>query len=517
MIGENFPYTNFHDMNTDWLIKIAKDFLDQYTHLQETITNGLQDLDDKTAAGLAGLQEKYEALDALLQAWYNEHSEDIANELASALADISTALDTALTNFSNEAAARAAEAIATVPGDYTDLTNKVNQLKNKLIEITQGTSNLLDVNGITIGINGSGNTGYSKRALSNIMHVGTYAKVKAINLPANLKYDIERYTTSDPATRVGSGSWVTNTNVQTYHADQEYIAILFGSVDNADLTPADFVGLKMQVNAGSITKYYEPFQYAVDDTVRCILTPMLTIDNPAGLFPVSKHEWEQGNINGSGEEIANDQRIRTKNYIEINNPISLKMINYNNDGFSIAFAEYDSEYTYIRTSTYNTDNPFEYSIAPNCKYIRILMMKQESGSNVEIYPEMLSDVAIKVFYPGESSMPANIKLMNYNIGRYSYGTSPYGLNDDNYDEKLLNYRRFFGLQDCDIVCLTEFDRILKDGTDIDANDEIFSHWYNYRADTGNWEAIKSKYRIQNDYTGQLVTSDRYYESCVVTI
>ena len=35
---DEFPYTNFHELNTDWLVKIAKDFLDQYTHIQEVIS-----------------------------------------------------------------------------------------------------------------------------------------------------------------------------------------------------------------------------------------------------------------------------------------------------------------------------------------------------------------------------------------------------------------------------------------------------------------------------------------------
>ena len=50
--GEGFPYTNFHDLNMDWIIKIAKDFLDQYTHIQETITNGENSLTTLTTEGL---------------------------------------------------------------------------------------------------------------------------------------------------------------------------------------------------------------------------------------------------------------------------------------------------------------------------------------------------------------------------------------------------------------------------------------------------------------------------------
>ena len=34
---ENFPYTDMHNLNLDWIIKIAKDFLDQYPNIQNII------------------------------------------------------------------------------------------------------------------------------------------------------------------------------------------------------------------------------------------------------------------------------------------------------------------------------------------------------------------------------------------------------------------------------------------------------------------------------------------------
>ena len=74
--GNMFPYTNFHSMNLDWVIQVAKDFLDQYTHIQEIIETGETSITDKTAEGIQGLEDKAEALQALLDEWYNEHSED---------------------------------------------------------------------------------------------------------------------------------------------------------------------------------------------------------------------------------------------------------------------------------------------------------------------------------------------------------------------------------------------------------------------------------------------------------
>ena len=130
--GENFPYTNQHDMNMDWIIKIAKDFLDQYTTLQQTITDGME-----------GLENKATELENLLQEWYDTHSEDIANQLESALEDLNewytthqNYLDQTLTlkiaEFNTRAEQKAVETIATIPSDYTALANEVSGVSESL-------------------------------------------------------------------------------------------------------------------------------------------------------------------------------------------------------------------------------------------------------------------------------------------------------------------------------------------------------------------------------------------------
>ena len=86
--GENFPYSNFHNLNMDWIIKIAKDFLDQYTHIQELIENGETDITNLTNQSLDNLQNLADHLNDLLQQWYDTHSADIANQLADALNDL---------------------------------------------------------------------------------------------------------------------------------------------------------------------------------------------------------------------------------------------------------------------------------------------------------------------------------------------------------------------------------------------------------------------------------------------
>jgi len=142
--GENFPYSNFHNLNMDWIIKIAKDFLDQYTHIQEVIANGEQSLQDLTASGLEQLQEKADALKDLLQQWYDTHSADIANQLADALEDLNewytthqnyldNTLQANITAFDTHANQKAIETIASIPSDYTTLSNSVTDNLNKLM------------------------------------------------------------------------------------------------------------------------------------------------------------------------------------------------------------------------------------------------------------------------------------------------------------------------------------------------------------------------------------------------
>ena len=130
IFNEGFPYTNFHDMNMDWIIKIAKDFLDQYTSIQSTIANGLLEL-----------QTSYETLSNLLQQWYDSHSEDIANQLADALSDLNTwynthrnyldnILEENTETFQASAEAIAAEVIASIPQDYSEMGNTVNAMSS---------------------------------------------------------------------------------------------------------------------------------------------------------------------------------------------------------------------------------------------------------------------------------------------------------------------------------------------------------------------------------------------------
>lgn len=129
---ENFPYTDMHQLNLDWIVKIAKDFLEQYTSIQQMIADGETSLTNLTSEGLEQLQEKADTLEGLLQEWYNTHSNDIALQLASALNELNQTLTQTIESFNLAADEKTAETIASIPDDYTTLANNVTNLKSAL-------------------------------------------------------------------------------------------------------------------------------------------------------------------------------------------------------------------------------------------------------------------------------------------------------------------------------------------------------------------------------------------------
>lgn len=181
---ENFPYTDMHQLNLDWIVKIAKDFLEQYTHIQETI-----------AEGETALTEKAAELERLLDEWYNTHSEDIANELANAVAE-----------FRTEAAAIGAEVIASIPADYTALSNKVDTKLGYIVQDLANTS-LNDL--LTIGIYETTNSNistitdlppYNGSPVAGIIVVYKY-------LNKYVQYYMDAYGAIHTRYRASNGTW----------------------------------------------------------------------------------------------------------------------------------------------------------------------------------------------------------------------------------------------------------------------------------------------------------------------
>ena len=119
--GNKFPYSNFHELNLDWIIEIAKNFLDQYSHIQETIETGLSNMSDAEAQALANIA--HDLAEALAS---------IDQDLTSALSSINTTTDeataAAIADINLNADEKLNDTLASIPDDYTELYYKIVNL-----------------------------------------------------------------------------------------------------------------------------------------------------------------------------------------------------------------------------------------------------------------------------------------------------------------------------------------------------------------------------------------------------
>ena len=218
IFGEGFPYSNFHDLNMDWIIKIAKDFLDQYSNIQQIITDGLESLNTTTSESLQELQDKKDELEGLLDDWYETHSNDIATALTHALGEISTALSTAISSFNTSADAKAVATIATIPDDYTTVATEVLNIM-KLISMSDPASSDTNVYNPNNGYEGND---YPAGTYGNYKHAFDVSDIqnKTIYLVGSETGYVMQFTgTPDPLT------YIANTKINTDHGTITKITI----------------------------------------------------------------------------------------------------------------------------------------------------------------------------------------------------------------------------------------------------------------------------------------------------
>lgn len=111
----------------------------------------------------------------------------------------------------------------------------------------------------------------------------------------------------------------------------------------------------------------------------------------------------------------------------------------------------------------------------------------------------------------------HFKVMSYNIGRFSYGISPYYLSE-NYDEKVVNYKKFFAEENADLIGIQEFNTTLdiNDGSGEKNTDTIiFDYLYPYRINRNASVSLKSKIPMFNSTIKQFTTGRYYAEADIV--
>ena len=314
--GENFPYSNFHDLNMDWIIKIARDFLDQYTNIQNTISTGLDDLDTKATE----LQE-------LLDAWYTEHSEDIARQLADALEAMDQALTEKTAQFNSDADTKTAESLASIPDDYTALSNKVADLEK--------------------GVSGT----YPKTPKWNYGYVDTDGVVHEFSYDNPNRYTDLFYL--DIGFRITKTGYAKNLNIYRYQQNGTFIAR-----DNIiDYTSATgffniiipgYYRLSLELNTEDATETFNPNNYITIEKKLSIIHVEDALNKIQQIIPMA---WQNGYINGSGAEMMNNIDARTVVPVKI--PKGSRLVSNGVESNAIFIHIYSSNGTWLQLNNLN--------------------------------------------------------------------------------------------------------------------------------------------------------------------
>lgn len=133
----NFPYTNLHEMNLDWLIPIIQEFQEHYTGINQALDDAIQAITDKGTTTIADLENLQTQIENTLNQLQSEH-----------IAALQTATTAHLASLSNaEAAAIAAvdtKKNTTIAEVNTARSNAITEINALLDDIPQDFQDVID-------------------------------------------------------------------------------------------------------------------------------------------------------------------------------------------------------------------------------------------------------------------------------------------------------------------------------------------------------------------------------------
>lgn len=491
---QNFPYTDMHQLNLDWIVKIAKDFLDQYTHLQQLIEDGEQSLQNLTAEELQQLQNKAEELEGLLQEWYNTHSEDIAASLASALDDLNAQLTLNTNTFNQRAEQKGQDVIASIPSDYTTLADKVaNLIANNAFNLLPKMTGTHTDNGITFAWNNDGSctvTGTQSGGSSSTENIITgntlpegfvVGKTYFVNFESSnkMRFQVIGYDANNTP----------NTLFGEYHSGQFTIPqgitrlfirllVVSGVTVNETVTPIIRTALsnaELSYNQTDLRPDVEELQTDVANLKRHELT--MNFSSATNLNLISY--WEQGSISPTtGENVVSGERIRTISYLDTNiSNIRLPddtrgffICGYEPDGTFLGVYSNDRIWTIDQGTGYQEFNFSEiYTKYPTAR-LRIYLY---SRNGIPINLNEAEYIEMQSIY-NQLINPVVIRVMQNNIGQWNFGNDG-GWAGANIGAKLSNYRKLLNTYHPNIIGLQEFRNYVDSNDTYNANNIIFNY------------------------------------------
>lgn len=219
-------------------------------------------------------------------------------------------------------------------------------------------------------------------------------------------------------------------------------------------------------------------------------------------------KWYCATINDNGELVDSWVRL-TSEEIPVIADTTLEF-SFHDSIYQIWLAFYNSNHQHLVDSAIFASNR-TLLIPKNSAYMRCVVANK-NDLQAWVYPDDAYN--LDILCTAYKHTP--LKIITYNTGHYGYGTA-YGPPPDVYDEKLLNWRKFFGELNADIACLQEYSSTFNrewQTNRVESDDVLWDYFFTHKIQTGAQTAIKSKHPMRSAANNQLSTG-RYYSQAVI--
>ena len=221
--------------------------------------------------------------------------------------------------------------------------------------------------------------------------------------------------------------------------------------------------------------------------------PGISVDRNHMVCPVKGGET----ITITAQDSASSSIAVLKSY---STPVNGETVDYSSDpewtDIKLVLAKETSQYTLP------ADARFIYSYYNNLDQIRYPKALLINGYDVmKSVKENFADIR-------NSSKAVKVRIMQYNVGKFNYGSQTPGIPSEMYAEKVQAYKEFLCKYHPDIIGIQEFVQYIDaDQTQL-TNDVLFNQLYPYADNVFAWErAIKSKYPLKAIHTITLTYVD----------
>ena len=210
----------------------------------------------------------------------------------------------------------------------------------------------------------------------------------------------------------------------------------------------------------------------------------------AQLIPAISAYFKNGSVDNSGVVVPSDVRLLSE-LINVDSVTTISTTCYSN--YESSFAYYDRNKNFISWGLPYSSSRLNYPIPSNVGYIRIFVKTIPDGT---ISPSAINTSGLSVTSNVIGTGKLNkLRVGQWNCGLYNAGVTPYGIPNDQLDEKLLEVRNLITQIGADILIINEYVEYIDRNQTMKAYDAVYSQFYPYYTRIGYYIAILSKFPI----------------------